>query len=263
MPAMYAHDTFGRKVAAKLPLSVKQPILQYPQMFRVGLQGPDVLFFYNPFTEHPIGNVGRSLHKKTARSFLENAREIWKAGGEKVSQLSYLMGFLCHFMLDSACHPYIDNQIEKIGVGHIAIETEFERLLLLLDGKDPVSFPVGYCMPTDEDLAQGIAPFYPGVSVRDMSRSIRAMRRYKNLLVMPNQLLRETAKKGLHLVGQYNAITQHVIEPDPDLRCRITCEHLLALYRRTVPQAVLQEKAFVNAMGNGEDFDERLNRNFE
>ena len=102
MPAMYAHDTFGRKVAAKLPLSVKQPILQYPQMFRVGLQGPDVLFFYNPFTEHPIGNVGRSLHKKTARSFLENAREIWKAGGEKVSQLSYLMGFLCHFMLDSA-----------------------------------------------------------------------------------------------------------------------------------------------------------------
>ena len=148
-------------------------------------------------------------------------------------------------------------------MGHIAIETEFERLLLLLDGKDPVSFPVGYCMPTDEDLAQGIAPFYPGVSVRDMSRSIRAMRRYKNLLVMPNQLLRETAKKGLHLVGQYNAITQHVIEPDPDLRCRITCEHLLALYRRTVPQAVLQEKAFVNAMANGEDFDERLNRNFE
>ena len=57
MPAMYAHDTFGRKVAAKLPLLVKRPILQYPQMFRVGLQGPDVLFFYNPFIEHPIGNV--------------------------------------------------------------------------------------------------------------------------------------------------------------------------------------------------------------
>ena len=64
MPAMYAHDTFGRKVAAKLPLSVKRPILQYPQMFRVGLQGPDVLFFYNPFTEHPIATVGGSLHKK-------------------------------------------------------------------------------------------------------------------------------------------------------------------------------------------------------
>ena len=109
-------------------------------MFRVGLQGRTVLFFYNPFTEHPIGNVGRSLHKKTALSFLENARKIWKAGGEKPSQLAYLMGFLCHFMLDSACHPYINGQIEKIGVGHIAIETEFERLLLLLDGKDPVSF---------------------------------------------------------------------------------------------------------------------------
>ena len=263
MPAMYAHDTFGRKVAAKLPLSVKRPILQYPQMFRVGLQGPDVLFFYNPFTEHPIGNVGRSLHKKTALSFLENARKIWKAGGEKPSQLAYLMGFLCHFMLDSACHPYINGQIEKIGVGHIAIETEFERLLLLLDGKDPVSFPAGYCMPTDNDLAEGIAPFYPGVSVRDMGRSIRAMRRYKNLLVMPNRLVRQAAEKGLRLVGQYNAVTEHVIKPQPDLRCRITCEHLLALYRRTIPQTVLQEEAFVKAMADNTAFHERLNRNFE
>ena len=213
MPAMYAHDTFGRKVATKLPLSVKQPILQYPQMFRVGLQGPDVLFFTIRLRNIRSATWEDPCIKKQRDPFGKCSGNLESRWGKGFAAFLF-DGLLCHFMLDSACHPYIDNQIEKIGVGHIAIETEFERLLLLLDGKDPVSFPVGYCMPTDEDLAQGIAPFYPGVSVRDMSRSIRAMRRYKNLLVMPNQLLRETAKKGLHLVGQYNAITQHVIEPD-------------------------------------------------
>ena len=263
MPAMYAHDTFGRKVAAKLPLSVKQPILQFPQMFRVGLQGPDILFFYNPFTEHPVGNKGRSLHKTTAASFFENARKIWEDGGKRPSQLSYLMGFLCHFMLDSACHPYIDGQAETIGVGHIAIETEFERMLLSLDGKAPESFPVGYCMPTDGDLAAQIAPFYEGISAREIDKSIRAMRRYKNMLVMPNPLVRETAKKGLRLIGQYNAINQHIISPEADPRCRTVCEHLLELYRRTIPQAVAQEEAFAGAIIGKGKFDERLNRIFE
>ena len=45
MPAMYAHDTFGRKVATKLPLSVKQPILQYPQMFSGRIAGAGCIIF--------------------------------------------------------------------------------------------------------------------------------------------------------------------------------------------------------------------------
>ncbi|MDD3192427.1 MAG: hypothetical protein PHE47_01000 [Oscillospiraceae bacterium] len=148
-------------------------------------------------------------------------------------------------------------------MGHIAIETEFDRLLLSLDGKDPVSFPVGYCMPVDEGLAQEISPFYPGISVRDMDRSLRAMRRYKNLLVMPHKAVRELAKKGLRLVGQYNAITQHVIGPAADPRCRMSCEHLLELYQRAVFQAAAQQEAFAQAMESGGPFDSRLDRTFE
>lgn len=263
MPAMYAHDTFGPKAAAGLPEPVKKPILQYPHMFRAGLQGPDILFFYNPFTEHPIGNIGRRLHKKTARSFMENARGIWKAGGEKTSQTAYLMGFLCHFMLDSTCHPYIQRQMEETGMGHVAIETEFERFLLVLDGKDPISFPVGYCMPLEAGMAHDMAPFYPGVSAKEMEKSLRAMRRYKNLLVMPNHTVRKLAKKGLRLVGQYNAITQHIIGSRADLRCRMTCEHLLKLYRRTIPQAAIEMEKLIKSLTTGGPFSERLDRTFE
>lgn len=263
MPAMYAHDSFGPKAAARLPAAVKKPILQYPQMFRAGLQGPDILFFYNPFTEHPIGNIGRRLHKKTARSFLENAREIWREGGQRPSQTAYLMGFLCHFMLDSACHPYIRRQMEETGVGHVAIETEFERFLLTLNGKDPVSFPVGCCMPLEEGMACRIAPFYPGVSSKELEKSLRAMRRYKNLLVMPNAAVRKLAEKGLRLVGQYNAITQHIIGSKPDVRCRMTCEHLLELYRRTIPQAAAEMKRLTEALTTGGPLSQRLNRTFE
>lgn len=99
--------------------------------------------------------------------------------------------------------------------------------------------------------------------MREIDKSIRAMRRYKNMLVMPNPLVRETAKKGLRLIGQYNAINQHIISPEADLRCRTVCEHLLELYRRTIPQAVAQEEAFAGAITGKGKFDERLNRIFE
>lgn len=101
MPAMYAHDTFGRKVAAKLPLSVKQPILQYPQMFRVGLQGPDVLFFYNPFTEHPIGNVEDPCIKNSAILFGKCSGNLESRWGKGFAAFLF-DGLLCHFMLDSS-----------------------------------------------------------------------------------------------------------------------------------------------------------------
>lgn len=262
MPAMYAHDTFGKQVASKLPLSVKKPILQFPQMFRVGLQGPDILFFYNPFHKHAVGDMGHLLHQKNAEEIFTAACKVWKAEGEKVGQLSYLMGFLCHYLLDSACHPYINEQADQTGQGHIAIETEFDRMLMLLDGKDPVSFPVGYMMPTDSGLAEQIAPLFPGVSVKELDKSIHAMRRYKNLLVMPYAPIRELAKKGMRVVGQYNSVTQHMIEPNPNRSCRLVCEHLWELYQRQIPQAVQQQTLFVDAMKSGGPFDERLCRNF-
>ena len=42
----YAHNKFGKLVIPKLPSTIKETVRKYPNEFRMGLQGPDFLFFY-------------------------------------------------------------------------------------------------------------------------------------------------------------------------------------------------------------------------
>lgn len=44
--------------------------------------------------------------------------------------LSYLLGVVCHFTLDAACHGYVEKKIQKSGASHIQIEMEFDRYLM-------------------------------------------------------------------------------------------------------------------------------------
>lgn len=45
---------------------------------------------------------------------------------------------LNHFALDVSCHGYIDEKIAASGISHTEIEVEFDRMLMLMDGKDPL-----------------------------------------------------------------------------------------------------------------------------
>ena len=47
MPCIYAHNSFGKEVQKILPKPLKNTIRRHPAAFRIGLQGPDFLFFYH------------------------------------------------------------------------------------------------------------------------------------------------------------------------------------------------------------------------
>ena len=71
MPAAYAHLTFGRSVLRVLPEGkARTLILANPALFEIGLQGPDILFFYHPLNHHPVNRIGHELHEQSALSFL-------------------------------------------------------------------------------------------------------------------------------------------------------------------------------------------------
>ena len=45
MPALYAHNQFGNRVLQKLDAKKRAFLLKNLRQFRIGLQGPDYLFF--------------------------------------------------------------------------------------------------------------------------------------------------------------------------------------------------------------------------
>ena len=57
MPALYAHDRFGEKVSEKSDGELKNIIFKYYNQYEVGLQGPDILFFYRPYHGNDVENT--------------------------------------------------------------------------------------------------------------------------------------------------------------------------------------------------------------
>lgn len=62
MPAIYAHDRFGEKVAKKLGGELKRFVFEYYPQFEIGLQGPDIFFFYRPYTKNRVVKYGNQSH---------------------------------------------------------------------------------------------------------------------------------------------------------------------------------------------------------
>ncbi len=113
MPAYLTHELFGERV---LQESKKQDMLQeialYPGAYHFGLQGPDLFFYYNAVKRfNKMRKFGSLLHKEKIpqafRFILDYSQKFLPENVERSCIRSYFYGFLCHYILDSACHPYI------------------------------------------------------------------------------------------------------------------------------------------------------------
>ena len=108
MPTTYAHDLFGKEVYKRLPSDMKALIRRHGDLYRIGLHGPDILFYYM-VSKNPVTQFGIEMHHEKARAFFEEGmRQVRRNDDEAL--LAYLLGFGCHYILDSACHPYVNKK---------------------------------------------------------------------------------------------------------------------------------------------------------
>ena len=135
MPSTYAHRVFGERVLHRCPQSLASAIREHRQLYDIGLHGPDVLFYYHVLKNCAVNAKGYAMHARPAKEFFETAKAAYAAAADKGAALAYLLGFVCHFALDSACHGYIENKIAVSHVTHTEIESEFDRSLLEAEGK--------------------------------------------------------------------------------------------------------------------------------
>ena len=56
MPSTYAHFRAGQAVRQRLEPAQQQDIRAWPELYQIGLHGPDILFYYHPYTK--TGSAG-------------------------------------------------------------------------------------------------------------------------------------------------------------------------------------------------------------
>lgn len=124
MPCLYAHTLFGLSVRDRLPQPLAALLARHEAAFLAGLPGPDIYFFDRfpppPFRPHEK-RTGNALHDAPADALFAQLLPL-AAGDEAL--LAYTLGFLCHYALDSAIHPFVDARYR--GLDHTRFEMRLE-----------------------------------------------------------------------------------------------------------------------------------------
>ena len=111
MPGFTTHYLFGLDTYRHFDNHLlKQTIRSNQTAFSLGLQGPDIFFYFLPSYTIHHNNIGAVAHTDKTGEFLKhllNSRKLFRSGKERKIAEAYIAGFLGHYTLDTRCHPYI------------------------------------------------------------------------------------------------------------------------------------------------------------
>lgn len=256
MPATYAHYRFGAAMLDKMPADVNRVVKRHRRMFDVGLHGPDLFFFYLPMFHTDIGRLGSKFHHQTGKEFFSRVCRSLRLEPSEAGQ-AYLYGVLCHYVLDSNCHPLIIQWSQEGIASHSSIETELDRFLLEMDGKNP---PYGMRLTTHMALTDSecavAARFYPGTEAKHIREGLRGMVYVRRMLELPRGAVRSAVMKTMSAASE--VFRDMVMGEQPDPRCEALNQPLMEAYQQAAqrfPQMLRQLGAHLAYNAPlGEDF---------
>lgn len=261
MPATYTHDRFGKDVYLRLPKELKKVIREDKKLYLIGLQGPDIFYFYHPLSTNPIVQIGHKMHDRNVDTFFTRCRGLYKKRAEN-GMMAYLLGFTCHFLLDSTCHPYIKGYSERNGISHAEQEAELDRVFLLKDQKNPFTY----------DRSAGICPYHPGnrviqrcfsnMALEDIVESLKGMRFYTNLLNQQHAILRNGLLLGMKVIGVETSISDQVLRRKVNPKAKPGVENLVLLYEKALDEAPDLLGNLADYLTQGTELSKRFHRNF-
>lgn len=151
MPGFNTHYFFGTQcIEESDPSEVLLCCKKHKNAFALGLQGPDIFFYFAAAGFSRGKNLGSLLHVEDTGLFFQN---MWRylrhhaPKGERSICTAYLAGFLGHYTLDCKVHPFIYARTDYAHRDasyfgqHVFLESDIDVLLLeKFTGKKPSQF---------------------------------------------------------------------------------------------------------------------------
>lgn len=212
MPAIIAHDTFGTEVYNQL-FEYIGGSRDEADAFLLGNQGPDPLFYAMVHPGLPgVSEVGNRMHSEKPAELLAAMRAgIREApAADQPIDRAYVLGFLCHYLLDSTAHPLIQSQEYALcdaGVPgltrengsdvHAVIESELDELVLTVkrDATIATFNPAKQILRASDRVLAAISALYDSV-IREtygiqlpegaFGSSVKAFRTVQEFFYSPN-----------------------------------------------------------------------------
>lgn len=235
MADFVTHYLFGEQVLSAFPAAVQLAAVRRPAVFNWGLMGPDPLFYQGLAFGRPLHKYGNMMHEqKTDALFFAFARAVNRmTGTRRAVAEAYFYGFLCHYALDSAIHPYVycrqaeameANPSAHASAVHCQIESDIDYALYELEYHAPVTDfnPDKYFTLEPDELAvmavllQYILAAVYGVKADTpvLRSAFREMLTAQNFLYSRSVLAYRGLQRAETMLGKGTLLTSHMkIEP--------------------------------------------------
>ncbi len=263
MPSLYVHNRLGGEVVKHLDDELASIIQKHYTQFRIGLQGPDIFFFYRPWKKTEVAQCGYRMHDEFADEFFEKAAARIREKGRNSREYAYILGFICHFALDSECHPYVEKMVKEIQVGHIEIESELEKHLLRMDGRDPLAYPISKFVPTDEATVAAIQYFFQGMKKEEVLEALKTLKFIKKFLTTPHKMKQNIINAALKITGLKKSYygLMHSYYDNP--KCIETNKNLENRLNQAVLTATTLIRSYDETVQNHAEIHKRFHRTYD
>ena len=231
MPSHYAHHRFGNDILSAVPADCHRQVQRFRRLYSIGLQGPDLFFHYNPFFKTELGNLATQLHHLTGREFFDRACAVLKEHPSEGATV-FLYGLLAHYCLDSRVHPLVHRETDEGPIGHVELETEFERYLLQLDGKiPPQQFRMGEHYKITRGECVTVSQFFTPATPGQIQTCLRNMIFFDWFLTRKNRAL-------LHSLMSVTSdrVQQHLMPDHPNHKCLHLNDVMLGRYEQAAAE---------------------------
>ena len=196
MPSVYAHIYFGQKCLNRIPNEYKKIILNNKTFFEYGLQGPDI--FNNDSLTKNDNYQSFSLHNRSIINTLINSKKEMSNIKNRDKTLSYMFGYISHFLLDSYCFEYLEKASKEFNKSRSYLESNFERYLLIKNFKNLKDIKINKRYKKSREIKRII---YEQIihDSKVINNSIDNFINFNTLIYTDNKYLNEGFKKYLHL----------------------------------------------------------------
>ena len=141
MPDFISHSIFADDILHKLQFRDRQLCGDYANIFRLGSQGADLLYYAaylkrgDRFTER-----ANELHGININTVIDVIKRKLSLCRTNKTELAYLYGYLAHMCLDEAVHPYVYKRADELSAAlgvaadcaHVMLESLVEAKQLYL-----------------------------------------------------------------------------------------------------------------------------------
>ena len=173
MPNIITHTLFAEEVQKLLD---NENLKNRRQLFAVGSNGPDFLFFHRVtpvsfWKKTPLRKMGARLHSGHVNEFYANLLHVirkQKNEALKEDMIAYGAGHLCHWALDSTAHPYIFYRtgrcIARSADRHHRFESLIDAAMLKIRHNETIKTynpAMEVCNLTESEMKAIVNAYYP------------------------------------------------------------------------------------------------------